>query len=124
MALATYLIENELDEIETIKHLDSTSKAGFSTVSVELIDAVTDDNVEAIHSELRDALSDAAAQFPPEAFSPIYDDKRGAVATTLILALKWSDPDKDADSLGILTRQAEEISARLRRVGGTELVRI
>ncbi|MEM9017482.1 MAG: efflux RND transporter permease subunit, partial [Verrucomicrobiota bacterium] len=46
------------------------------------------------------------------------------VATTLILALKWSDPDKDADSLGILTRQAEEISDRLRRVGGTELVRI
>ncbi|MEM6279989.1 MAG: efflux RND transporter permease subunit, partial [Verrucomicrobiota bacterium] len=123
-ALVSEKIEDELDEIETIKNLDSTSRAGISLVNVELIDAVNDDTVEPIHSEIRDALSDAAANFPPEALPPIYDDKRGAVATTMILALRWTDPQKDAESLGILSRQAEEIADRLRRVGGTEIVRI
>lgn len=123
-ALVSEKIEDELDEIEAIKHLDSTSRAGFSIVSVELADAVNDETVEPIHSEIRDALADAAANFPVEAFPPVYDDKRGAVATTMILALRWTDPDKGAESLGILSRQAEEIADRLRRVGGTELVRV
>ncbi|MEM1440713.1 MAG: efflux RND transporter permease subunit [Verrucomicrobiota bacterium] len=123
-ALVSEKIEDELDEIETIKHLDSTSRAGISLVSVELIDAVNDDTVEPIHSEIRDALSDAAANFPSEALSPVYDDKRGAVATTMILALRWTEETKDSESLGILSRQADEIADRLRRVGGTEIVRV
>ncbi|MEM7600045.1 MAG: efflux RND transporter permease subunit [Verrucomicrobiota bacterium] len=123
-ALVSEKIEDELDEIEAIKHLDSTSRAGFSLVSVELADAVNDETVEPIHSEIRDALSDAALLFPAEAMSPVYDDKRGAVATTMILALRWTDSEKGSDSLGILSRQADEIADRLRRVGGTELVRV
>lgn len=123
-ALVTEKIEDELDEIEAIKHLDSTSRAGISVVNVELADAVNDETVEPIHSEIRDALSDAASSFPAEARPPVYDDKRGAVATTLILALRWTDAEKEAESLGILSRQADEIADRLRRVGGTELVRV
>lgn len=123
-ALVSGKIEDELDEIEAIKHLDSTSRAGFSLVSVELADAVTDETVEPIHSEIRDALADAAATFPEAAFAPVYDDKRGAVAATLIVALRWADPDKNAESAGILSRQAGELADRLRRVGGTGLVRI
>ncbi|MEM9016026.1 MAG: efflux RND transporter permease subunit [Verrucomicrobiota bacterium] len=123
-ALVTEKIEDELDEIEEIKRLDTTSRAGISVVSVELIDAITKETVEPVHSEIRDALADAAANFPPDVLPPDYDDKRGAVATTLIAALRWTDPEKGADSLGILSRQGEELADRLRRIPGTEVVRL
>lgn len=60
-ALVSKKIEDELDEIGAIKHLDSTSRAGFSLVSVELADAVTDETVKPIYAEIRDALTDVAA---------------------------------------------------------------
>ncbi len=123
-ALVTEKIETELDDIDEIKNVSSTSRAGISVVSVELKDAVGKGDVSAISSEIRDALSDAAATFPPEVRAPVFDDKRNPVAYTLIVALRWADAEKGAESLGILSRRAEELADELRNVGGTELVRL
>lgn len=123
-ALITEKIEDELDEIDAIKNLNSTSRAGISVINVELIDSVNKKTVEPIHSEIRDALADARSRFPQDALPPVYDDKRGAVASTLILGLRWTDENRDEDNLGILSRQADEIADRLRGVSGTEIVRV
>ncbi|MEO0444816.1 MAG: efflux RND transporter permease subunit [Verrucomicrobiota bacterium] len=123
-ALVSEKIEEELDEISQIKKIDSTSRAGVSFVSYELEDAVQQKDVEAISSEVRDAMADAAREFPAEVLPPSFDDKRGAVAYTILLALKWADSLKDADQLSILSRRAKDLSDALRSVSGTELVRI
>ncbi len=123
-ALVTEKIETELDDIDEIKNVTSTSRAGISIVSVELLDAVGRDDINAISSEIRDALADAARTFPPQVQAPFFDDKRNPVAYTLIAAVRWTDPARGSDSLGILSRRAEELADGLRNVGGTELVRI
>ncbi|MBD0269193.1 MAG: efflux RND transporter permease subunit, partial [Cyanobacteria bacterium Co-bin8] len=67
-ALVTTPIEQELSEIEAIKVLSSDSRVGFSTVVVELVDAVKD--AQSVWSLVRDKLNDAAAAFPPGATTP------------------------------------------------------
>ncbi len=121
-SLVTEKIEQKLKEIPEIKHIDSTSRAGVSVVAIELADAVTKETNEQIFTEIRDRLSDAAVQFPPGVLPPDFDDKRNAIAYTLITALSWSEGGES--NLGILSRQAEELADRLRGVPGTELVRI
>ena len=121
-SLVTEPIERELKEIPQIKYTESTSRAGVSLVAIELDDVVSKKNNQQIFSEIRDRLADAAASFPPEVGPPNFDDKRNAVAFTLITAIRWSDHAED--KLGILTRQAEDLADRLRDVSGTELVRV
>ncbi|MEM8953234.1 MAG: efflux RND transporter permease subunit [Verrucomicrobiota bacterium] len=121
-SLVSERIERELKEIAEIKNIDSTSRAGVSVVSIELVDAVTADTNKEVFSEIRDRLADAAAAFPPEVLPPDFDDKRNAVAFTLTVALKWEAGGEEG--LGILKRQAEELADRLRSVSGTELVRL
>ncbi|MEM7145617.1 MAG: efflux RND transporter permease subunit [Verrucomicrobiota bacterium] len=121
-SLVSEKIEQELKEIPEIKHIDSTSRAGVSVISIELADAVTAETNKPVFSEIRDRIGDAAATFPPEVLPPDFDDKRNAVAFTLTTALKWEDGSEE--KLGILTRQAEELADRLRAVSGTELVRL
>ncbi|MGI9244670.1 MAG: efflux RND transporter permease subunit [Verrucomicrobiales bacterium] len=121
-SLVTEPIERELKEIPEIKHTDTISRAGISIVAIELDDAVTTKVNKQIFSEMRDRLADAAATFPQEVQPPQFDDKRNAIAFTLITAIRWSDGAED--KLGILTRQAEDLADRLRAVPGTELVRI
>lgn len=119
--LVTEKIEEELQEISEIKDIESSSKAGVSIVGIELKDGVTTDTNEEIFSKIRDKLSDAQVKFPPEALTPIYDDKRGPIAYTLIIGITWLHDD--TPRLGILNRLAEDLSDRLRNVNGTELVR-
>lgn len=121
-SLVTEPIEQELKEIAAIKHIDSTSRAGVSVLAIELADAVTPDTNQQIFSEIRDRLADATQSFPPGVLPPNFDDKRNAVAYTLITSLSWSDAEED--KLGVLGRQAEELADRLRAVNGTELVRL
>jgi len=120
--LVTEKIEEELQEISEIDDIESTSQAGISIVSIELKAEVTTEDNEEIFSKIRDKLADATINFPPEANLPIFDDKRGPIAFTLILGITWThsgDP-----KLGVLNRLAEELSDKLRNVKGTELVRI
>lgn len=121
-ALITEKIEQELQEIPEIKHLDTTSSSGVSSVAIELEDAVTTENNERIFSEIRDKLADAERQFPAGALAPVFDDKRNAVAFSLILHVAWEDGREE--DLGILNRNADLLADRLRQVPGTELVRV
>lgn len=121
-ALVTEVIERELQEIKEIKDISSTSSTGVSVVSVALLDSITKETNQPVFSEIRDALADASALFPPGAGQPQFDDKRSAVAYTLIVAI--SDPDNPEGNLPILGRVAEDLADRLRRVPGTELVRL
>ncbi|MEM8962690.1 MAG: efflux RND transporter permease subunit [Acidobacteriota bacterium] len=120
--LVTEVLETSLQEIPEILHLESTSKAGASVISIELVASVDDSNNSEIFAEIRDRLADAARRLPPEALPPVVDDQRGAVGFTLITALIW---DRDSEpTLGILDRLAEDLADRLRSVPGTEIVRV
>ena len=121
-ALVSDVIEDKLREIFEIKEVKSTSRAGISVINIETQDWIDSSSNEQLFSEIRDAIGEASAGFPEGAGSPIFDEKRGATAFTLLLALKASHPD--TTSLTLTGRLAEELTDRLRNVHGTELVRI
>lgn len=121
-ALVTEVLEDALDEIDEIKSLDSTSRAGVSVISIELAPSVTDKNNQQLFAEIRDKVGEAQRLLPREAEEPFVDDKRDPAAFTLILGVTW-DSDKDA-AVGVLRRIGEELADELRNINGTELVRI
>ncbi len=121
-AQVTEKIENGLQEIAELKTIETTSKAGISTVSIELEDYITKENNQEVFSRVRDKLDDAARTFPPDAFEPVFDDKRAASAFSLITALSWEG--SEAVPLALIKRHAENLADRLRNIPGTELVRM
>lgn len=118
----TEKIENELQEIAELKTIETTSKAGISIVAVELGDHITKESNQEVFSRVRNRLNDAARAFPPDAQEPIFDDKRGVSAFSLITALNWDG--NEAVPLALLKRHAENLADRLRNIPGTELVRM
>ncbi|MEO1583314.1 MAG: efflux RND transporter permease subunit [Planctomycetota bacterium] len=124
-SLVTDPIEIALEEINEIKTLQSTSRAGLSLVSIELLDRVGAGENQQIFSEIRDKLRDVEADLPDGAGPPDMDDKRDAVAFTLVLSVGHrSEAGERSASIGVLSRQAQELADRLRRVPNTELVRV
>jgi multidrug efflux pump subunit AcrB len=121
-ALVSDVLEDELRQLFEIKEIKSTSKAGFSSVFIELQDSVDNSNNQQVFSKIRDAIDDAAKRFPAGASQPILEDKRGATAFTLLLSITANYPD--TTQLTQVGRMASELSDRIRNVSGTELVRI
>ncbi|MCI4663721.1 MAG: efflux RND transporter permease subunit [Neomegalonema sp.] len=120
-ALVTEKIEAELRQIPDIKNITSTSRTGISVVQVELSEFTPKARIEQIWSEMRDALADAAKKFPAGVPEPEFDGDRVG-AFTAIFALT---PAKGADTgLGVLTRRAELLADQLRRLPGTDFVRV
>ncbi|MCW8109764.1 efflux RND transporter permease subunit [Alteromonas ponticola] len=120
-ALISDVLEDKLREIYEIKEIESTSRAGISIIKVELQDWVNNTNNEQIFSEIRDSLHTASTRFPPGAGKPIFDEKRGATAFTLLLAVEAAH---QSSSLAMTARLANEMADRLRNVNGTEIVRV
>ncbi|MEM1185911.1 MAG: efflux RND transporter permease subunit [Planctomycetota bacterium] len=115
-------IETALEEIDEIKTIESTSRAGISVISIELLDRIeAGENLE-VFSEIRDKLRDIESDLPPGAGAPDFDDKRDAVAYTLVLSV--GSRGERGQSIGVISRQAEELADRLRQVPSTELVRV
>ena len=121
-ALVSEPLERTLQEIPEIKHLETTSRAGTSIAAIELQDAVTAETSDTIFAEIRDRIGDAASRFPEGVLPPFFDDKRNAVAFSMIVGLHWDEGT--IGSPGMLTRQAEVLADRLRDLSGTELVRL
>lgn len=121
-ALISEPLEQKLKEVPDIKSIESISRTGVSVVSIELADKINEDTNDAIFSEIRDKMREASNEFPQEALDPIFDDKRNAVAYTLILALSWTDGH--SEHIGILQRHADYLADQIRSIGGTDLVRI
>ncbi|MEM0965133.1 MAG: efflux RND transporter permease subunit [Verrucomicrobiota bacterium] len=120
-ALVSEPIEQALQEIRGIKFIESSSSDGVSVVVIELLDTINEPENKRIFSEIRDRLGDVASRFPPGVGTPFFDDKRNAVAFTMIVSLGWPEGDPN---LRVLTRTANELANRLRGVFGTELVRL
>ncbi len=116
-ALVTTILEEEIAEIEEVDVISSTSRVGFSSVSVELVDAV--ENAQPIWSKVRSEMDDAATRFPAGAAEPELNETN-MKAYTIITSLTWNLPG--APNYAVLRRYAEELAVVMRSVDGTEEV--
>jgi multidrug efflux pump len=121
-ALVSDVLEDELRQLYEIKKIKSTSKAGFSSLSIELQDSIDNSTNQQVFSKIRDGIDNAAKRFPAGASAPILEDIRGATAFTVLLSIsaKYSANTQ----LTQVGRMANELSDRIRNVSGTELVLI
>jgi multidrug efflux pump subunit AcrB len=119
-ALVTEKIETELRKIPEIDEITSVSRTGISVISIELYQFISKARVDQAWSEIRDALSDAARNFPAGVPQPQFDDDRFG-AFTAIYALR---PAAGNANPAIMRRWAEALQDRLRGVSGTKLVEL
>lgn len=117
--LVTDKLEDLLDEFEEVKETISTSRAGISTIQIELHDRITE--TEGIWSEMRDDLATHREVLPAEAGDPVLEDLE-IDAATRIVALAWEGEDDPERT--ILQRYAEELADLLRAVPGTKRTQI
>ncbi|MEM6497683.1 MAG: efflux RND transporter permease subunit, partial [Pseudomonadota bacterium] len=120
-ALVTEKIEEELRQIEEIDELRSTSRTGISVIQVELSQFISDTEIDQAWSKIRDAISDASANFPQGVPAPSFDDDRTG-AFTAISAIVANDTA--GVSAAVKRRYAELLQDRLRALGGTKFVRL
>lgn len=120
-ALVTDKIEEELREIPEIDEIRSTSRLGFSIIQVELSQFISDERIEQTWSEIRDALSDAARNFPDGVPQPAFDDDRTGAFTAIFALLPLPGTETTP---GIERRFARVLQDRLRAVPGTKLVEL
>ncbi|MEL6224558.1 MAG: efflux RND transporter permease subunit, partial [Cyanobacteria bacterium J06627_8] len=90
-ALVTTVLEEELAEIEEINIIESDSRIGFSSVSVELLESVK--NAQPVWSKVRDELDDAVIRFPEGASEPELDEIL-VKAYTYVTSLTWRLPNE------------------------------
>lgn len=120
-SLVTEKIEEELKKIAEIEEITSVSREGFSLVVVELSQMISDEEIEVAWSEIRDALSDAARNFPEGVPDPEFDnDKFGAYTAISVLTPR----DEGYVEPSQLQRYAELLRDRLRQLPGARLVRL
>ncbi len=120
-ALVTEKIETELKEISEIDEITSVSRLGISVIQIKLSQFISDQEIEQSWSEIRDALSDAAKNFPAGVAQPGFDNDRVG-AFTAIFALQSGTAG--TFSPGLAKRLAESLQDRLRSVAGTRLVEV
>ena len=120
-ALVTEKIEEELRQIDEIDEISSTSRTGISVIQVELSQFISNEQIDQAWAKIRDALSDAAAQFPAGVPEPRLDDDRVG-AFTAIAAIVARDGRNVSDA--VKRRYAELLQDRLRALSGTKFVRL
>lgn len=116
-ALVTEKIEDRLREIEEIKELRSQSRPGISTITIELLDAVT--RSDEVWSKVRSKIEDTLPLLPAQASRPQFDDLE-VRAFARIVSIVWkrdSEPD-----FSVLRRKAKQLQDRLQGLRGTETV--
>lgn len=116
-AFVTTVLEEELAEIEEIDTLLSTSRVGFSSITIELEDSVKD--TDPVWSRVRDKMEDAAQLFPPGTTDPELSDVL-VKAYTFVASVTWDLPEDP--NYAILRRYAKELGVALRATGGVEAV--
>ncbi len=121
-ALITEPLENALREMPEVDHINSRSSAGFSSMTIELKDAVTMGQTDTVWAEVRDKLRQAEPLLPSGSNKPVLEERTG-YPYTLIAALTWEFDDAEPDLL-LLGRYAEELKSRLRGLPGTDYVAI
>ncbi|WP_414527145.1 efflux RND transporter permease subunit [Nodularia chucula] len=120
-SLVTDPIEVKIAEIPEVKSYESTSRAGVSTIAVDLLDSVGKNRVPLVWSRVRDKLREVQGELPAAASEPELDE--GEVrAYSLLAALTWEQ--SDAPNYAILQRRAEVLKNALRSLSGTDEVEI
>ena len=118
--LVTAEIEDVLREIPEVDVIESTSSTGVSVVSIELLETLEENRIEQVWSEIRDALGDAEAAFPPGVLEPDFNsDMAGAFAA--IVAITSQNGEQPITIAG---RYGDELADVLRNVPGTKLVEL
>ncbi len=118
-ALVTEVIEAELSELEEIALLSSTSRVGFSSISIELEDTI--DNAEPVWAKVRNELDAAQSRLPVGTSEPDLEEQKIA-AYSIITSLSWDLPGEP--NYAVLGRFTEELALQLRSVAGTEEVEL
>ncbi len=121
-SLVTEKLEEAIQDIEEIKDVDSTSRAGISLLAISLVDEIEQGRNREVFSRIRDRLADAVPLLPPGAGEPFLDDKRDTVAFTYISAVVWEGDGEPPR--GLMTRVAEDLADELRLLSGTDIVRL
>ena len=120
-ALVTRPLEQELRKIPEIDELWSTSTSGVSQTTIRLFDTLPADAMELAWSEIRDAMTEAARQFPAGAGEPDFDNDRMSSFTAIVALSTQGTEDMPLPLLG---RLAEEFADRARNLPNTKLVEI
>jgi len=120
-ALVTEKIEAALSEVNEIKQLISTSRAGMSTVAIQIEDSVTVDEMANVWSKVRDKLKDAEKDLPEGALTPYMLDRKSAVFTFMV-GLTWNMPEgiSSKPQVDILGRFAKDLERIFSPLSGTE----
>jgi multidrug efflux pump len=116
--LVTDRIEEALiDEIDELLKVESTSRAGMSTITVELEEEVR--NVDEVWGRVRHELRDVQDELPSAATTPALVDleMRGHA---MIVGLTWDQASQP--SYAILVRIADDLEDVLRAIPGTASV--
>lgn len=108
-------LEEAISKVKGIKEIFSESKAGISTISVNLKEEIVD--VDNVWSLVRDEISEASKDLPDGAHEPdIRQAELKAFAT--IIALKWTSDSET--NFAILRRLTEDLENSIRSLSGTE----
>ncbi len=117
-ALVTAEIEEELRKIAEVDEISSVSRSGVSVVSVELLETLDEATIEQVWSEARDAVDDAAQNFPAGVLPPEFDAE-GVSAYSAVIAVAAESADYPVT---LLSRHAEALGDRLRAIPATRAV--
>lgn len=117
-ALVTSLLEEKLRELPEVDTVSSVSASGISVVSVELLETLSEEKIEQVWSEARDAVADARRDFPSGAQPPEFDaDGIGAYSAVISVAA-----DHDGVPLSVMGRYADGLADQIRNIAGTKAV--
>ena len=92
-SLVTEKIESAIRDVEEIKEITSTSRAGVSTISIELRDSIYD--TDTVWSKVRTKVEDSISLLPSDASRPVFEENNTR-AYAMILGISWdqeSPPD-------------------------------
>lgn len=129
-SLVTKKIEDKLREVETIKYIDSDSRANVSILQLELREDLSEVQVEQQWSRIRDKVDDARASFPAGALEPEFNLEDTEVdAFSMVVGLVWEPAeegvvDPETVPFAVLRRKAEILQDRIRALSGTNQVTV
>ena len=115
----TRILEEVIFPIKGIKEVRSQSRAGFSSISIELRDEITD--AEPIWSRVRDEVAEASKDLPESAFEPRFS-KAEMRAFAVLVSLDWME--KTPVNNSVIQRFGDDLKAVIRSVDGTDSVEL
>lgn len=120
-ALVTRPLEDELRKIDEIDKLTSTSSTGITVVMVRLLETLEKDDMDRVWAEVRDAMSDAQAEFPAGVGSPKLDQDRLSAFTAIV---GISPAENRNVPLSVTSRVAQSLADNLRNMNGSKMVEV